>query len=221
MNETVLHSPIGVRIADLENQLPDIPVEFAGPFRQGIEQRRHRGTVFFAEIVGRMTIYRSTIDDAIYPSKDGNFANHVDIESKGIELEWEQKLGDTFRWLTNVSYIETEDERSKRQDHQSHGISNWLGNIILFYEPHPDLLYTSRLNYVGERNAPTGEDIDGYTIFDVTVSFFNVIHEGLTFRIGIHNLFDDDVIYLTDHAHSLTKDKYKGRTVWAQLSYDF
>lgn len=51
--------------------------------------------------VGRVALYYSEIDDGIFPKAGGGFDNHVDIDSKGVELEWEQKLGEMLRWQAN------------------------------------------------------------------------------------------------------------------------
>ncbi len=73
---------------------------------------------------------------------------------------------------------------------------------------------------MGDRHAPEGW-IDGYDTVDLTVSRLDVVKKGITLRGGVKNMFDDNIVYLTDRQGNLFKDAFGGRTWWLQVSYDF
>lgn len=170
--------------------------------------------------VGRMTLYYSEIEDGIFQKAGGGFGNHVDIDSKGAELEWEQKLGQMLRWQANLSYNDTWDGRSAAGGHESPGIAAWLGNLALFVQPAAKLMLTGRLLHVGDRYT-TGGRIAGYDTVDLSVSRMDLWKAGLTLRAGVKNVFDDTIVYLTQRPDGLSEDEFRGHTWWLQLSYDF
>jgi outer membrane receptor for ferrienterochelin and colicins len=170
--------------------------------------------------VGRVTLYYSEIDNGIYHASGGGFDNIVDIYSKGVEVEWEQRLGETFRWQANLSYNDTWDGRSTANGHESPGIAAWLGNLACFVQPAAKLLVTGRLLHVGNR-YPSDGPLEGYDTVDLTVSRMDLWRDGVTLRVGVKNIFDDTRVYLTQLPDSLTEDEYRGRTWWLQIAYDF
>ncbi len=170
--------------------------------------------------VGRLTLYYSRIDDGIYRDAGGGYTNSVGIESKGIEVEWEQRLGDGFRWLANISYVDARDGRSgPSADDQSLGVADWLGNLVFFLQPLPEYMVTGRFLYVGDRHTLDGW-IEGYESLDLTVSRMDLWVKGLTARIGVKDLFDHTIKYVTSRPNGLTEDEFPGRTFWLQVSYD-
>ncbi len=170
--------------------------------------------------VGRVTLYSSEIDDGIFRQIDGGAGNIVDIASKGVEVEWEQQLGEKFRWQANLSYNDTWDGRSDADGHESPGIAAWLGNLAFFLQPSPRLLLTGRLLHVGDRFASDGH-FDGYDTVDLTLSRKDLWKPGVTLRLGVKNILDDEIVYITQRAINLNEDEFRGRTWWLQLSYDF
>ncbi len=173
------------------------------------------------EMVGRVTLFHSKIADGIYSDGAGSNENNVDIESKGVELEWEQALGEKFRWLANLSYADTTDERSGNAgDNESLGTADWLGNLAVFWKPLPKYMLTCRLLYVGERHTTEGMK-DGYETVDLTLSRTDLFKKGLGLRVGVKNLFDEPVIYLTERATGLFQNEFCGQTFWLQVFYEF
>jgi iron complex outermembrane receptor protein len=169
--------------------------------------------------VGRVTLYYSKIDDGIYGTP-GDYGNIVDIEAKGVEMEWEQRIGEKFRWQANLSYNDAWDGRSTASGHEPTGVADWLGNLAFFVQPAAKLMLTARLLHVGDRHTPDGR-FDGYDAVDLTVSRSDLWKEGVTLRFGVKNILDDKIVYLTDLPSGLSEDKFTGRTWWLQLSYDF
>lgn len=172
--------------------------------------------------VGRVTLYYSQIDNGIFGGRGGMFDNSVEIGSKGVEVEWEQQLSQKFRWLANISYNDTSDERYINQTggDESPGIADWLGNLAIFLQPQPKLMVTVRLLHVGDRNGTDG-DVEGYDSVDFTVSRTDFLKKGITLRGGVKNCFDETIVYTTQRAIHLGEDEFRGRTWWLRLSYDF
>ncbi len=140
--------------------------------------------------VGRMTLYYSEIDDGIFRKSGGGYGNSVDIDSKGAELEWEQKLGQMLRWQANLSYNDTWDGRYAPGGDESPGIAAWLGNLALFVQPAAKLMLAGRLLHVGDRYT-TDSRVPGYDTVDLSVSRTDLWKAGLTLRVGVKNVFDD------------------------------
>ena len=171
--------------------------------------------------VGRVTLYYSEIDKGLFAP--GNiFENIAEIGSKGVEMEWDQQINEKFRWLANVSYVDTWDNRwiDQATTIPSPGVSQWLGNMAFFLQPVPKLMLTGRLLYVGDMHALDGW-VKGYETVDVTLSRKDLWKKGITLRGGVKNVFDNTVIYTTMRPHGLSEDEFCGCTWWLQLSYDF
>ena len=173
-----------------------------------------------AKSVGRVTLYNSEIDDGIFGKSGGGFGNIIDIEAKGAEVEWEQQLNGKFRWQANLSYNDTWDGRSTLNDHESPGITAWLGNLAFFFQPTAKLMLAGRLLHVGDRYAAGGRK-DGFDTVDLTVSRTDFWKDGLTLRIGVKNILDDKVVYITEQPSGTLVEEFPSRTWWLQLSYDF
>lgn len=171
--------------------------------------------------VGRVTLYYSKIDNGIFSEGDQIFTNVKDIESKGAEIEWEQKITEKLRLLANVSYIKTDDERwSEQGSDDSPGVANWLSNLAFFFEPLPKLMVTGRWLHVGDQYSTDG-NVDGYDTVDLTLSRRDLFLKRLSLKGGVKNIFNDTVIYTTKRPHNFTEDEFQGRSFWVQLSYEF
>jgi iron complex outermembrane receptor protein len=170
--------------------------------------------------VGRLTLYYSEIEDGIFQKSGGGYGNIVEIDSKGAELEWEQKLGEMLRWQANLSYNDTWDGRSTAGGHESPGVASWLGNLALLVQPAAKLVLAGRLLHVGDRYTTDGR-VAGYNTLDLSISRMDLWKAGLTLRVGVKNAFDDTIVYLTQRPDGLFEEEFRGRTWWLQLSYDY
>lgn len=174
------------------------------------------------DTVGRATLFHSDISN-LYLTENGNYVGQGDARLQGIELEWEQRFGSTWKLLSNVSYNDTLD---KIRGGPFTGAARWLGNLAVFYRPRSDLLLTGRWQYVGKRernaNDPRDEPLDGYDNIALTLNWFDVGAKGLTLRAGVTNLLGEDIRSpapaLTYREDYLLDDE---RTWWAQLSYEW
>ena len=173
-------------------------------------------------LVGRVTLFYSEIDDGLYVNQNNVFGNYVDIESKGVELEWEQQLGEGFRWQANVTYVDTWDGRTDASnDYNALGVAEWLANLVFFLQPRPNLIMTGRVKHVGERHTPEGQTDDGYNRVDVTLSRTDLFKPDLTLRLGIANIFNDSIDYLLQRPDRFQVSEYGGRACWIEMSYNF
>jgi len=174
--------------------------------------------------VGRTTIFYSKLKDMIENfNEDGvrGIRNIGKIRLQGVELEWEQKLWSNWKAVANLSYVDAKDVTD---DHKVGGSADWLGNFILTGKIKKDLVIATRYLYVGDRNRDSSDNrdkLDGYNILNATLSHFNLGMKGFTARVGVQNLFDDDV-----RAPSLPRTYVDdlprpGRTWWAHISFEF
>ncbi len=189
---------------------------------------------------GRITLFYSELEDNIeYPKYADTlggggelvqYINAVDtITTKGIEAEFRHTLGKGFLLDMNISYTVAEDEKGEPLD----GATDWLGNIGLLYSPFEDYSLALQYRYVGEWHRTPDDDrddLDAYNTFDITANIFNLFTKGLTFRCGIKNLLDADIVYpapvYKDEAGNIGytyPDDFpsQSREWWVQLSYDF
>ncbi len=171
------------------------------------------------EAVARITGYYSEIDGSLLVTPGGS-GNNVGIDSKGVEMEWEQQINAHFRWLANISYNDTSDGRNWQADNTPIGVADWLGNLAFYLKPAAKFMLTGRLLYVGDRHIANGY-VGGYSNVDFTLSRMDLVRQGITLRVGIKNLCNDANTYLTERLTGLMTDEFQGRTGWMQLSYDF
>ena len=188
----------------------------------------------------RITLFYSELEDNIeYPKYADalggggelvQYRNADDtITTKGIEAEFRHTLGKGFLLDMNISYTATKDEEGEPLN----GATDWLGNMGLLYSPLEDYSLALQYRYVGEwHRAPDDDrdDLDACNTFGITANIFNLFIKDLSFRCGIKNLFDADIVYpapvYKDGEGNIGytyQDDFPGhgREWWAQLSYDF
>ena len=81
-------------------------------------------------------------------------------------------------------------------------------------------MVSGRFQYVGDRDGSVNESINGYKSIDLTVSRMDFVKKGITLRAGVKNIFNDEILYLTQFPSGLGEDEFYGRTFFLQLSYD-
>lgn len=191
-----------------------------------------------ADTDGRITFFHSEIKDLKtydYDRGGGGFAINT-VESArmtGVELEFERQLTNTLKLNSNLSYVDTEYSNpntslsiSRRDGLEIRGSANWLGNLGLIYTPWKDISMAADYHYVGKRHRwyddYSRDKLDAYGTVDVTLNIRNFFRDNLTFRAGVKNLFNADVVDPSFH-EVLYKDDLPraGRNGWVQLSYIF
>lgn len=189
-----------------------------------------------ADTDGRITFFHSEIKDLqTYDWSGYGFGTNT-VESasiKGVELEFERQLTNTLKLNSNLSYVDTEYSNpntwlsiSRVDGLEIRGSANWLGNLGLIYTPWKDISMAADYHYVGKRHRwyddYSRDKLDAYGTVDVTLNIRNFFRDNLTFRAGVKNLFNADVVYPSFH-EDLYKDDLPraGRNGWVQLSYIF
>jgi len=71
-----------------------------------------------------------------------------------------------------------------------------------------------------EVSLPLEKKIDGYNNLDFTLNLFKVLHKKITFRAGVKNILDEEILFFDTRPETTDAIEYPGRTWWAQLSYD-
>ena len=181
----------------------------------------------FAEGVGRVTLFHSELDDLIYENNLARYFNAPGVvRTRGVELELERQLGDELKLTANLSLDEATDDDAA-------WAAQVLAGVGLIYQPTSDRTLSLQWNHVGDRGREAADargDLDGYDTVDLTGSVRGLFGGGVTLRLGINNLFDDDVRYpagltgdLLGNVFASYQDDYPrpGRYVWAQLSAEF
>ena len=153
------------------------------------------------------------------PGPPPAFGNGAKANSRGVEVEWEQRLSEKLKWSANLSYADASDTRSQSGlEGTPNGLAHWLGNVAVVGRPRRDLLVTGHLYRVGARATEAG-DVDGYSAIDLSVSAFHLGAKGLTLRASIKNVLDDKVRYLLGLPSGTAVDEHDGRSWRLQLSY--
>ncbi len=194
----------------------------------------------------RVTVFYSEVKDLQaydWDRKGYNYSFVLDTvknaEMKGVELEFERQLTDSFKLEANLSYVDTKyrapnphasikypDKNGFSTDGEKmQGSATWLSNFDLIYEPREDITLDLRHRYVGECHGwydDPRDKLEYYQTVDFTINVYNLFLDGLTLRAGVKNLFDEDAAYPSFH-EDLYEDDYPraGRNFWGLLSYNF
>lgn len=180
-----------------------------------------------ADATARVTAFRSKIDDLIYlilpPPADGSptsFNNVNQADSRGVELEWEQKLGNHFDLLGNLSYVDTSDTRSTSGPRGDSAVAaDWIANVGAIWRPTADLSVGMRWLHVGDRAAFSGT-LDGYDNVDLTVGW-RPSAAPWEIQLGVRNALDDEIDYPFALPFATDSQFFAPRTYWLRLSWNF
>jgi outer membrane receptor for ferrienterochelin and colicins len=206
-------TPTYFELYDLEGNKSDLESEQINSYEVGYIYKNNN-------LLSRVTLFYSKLDQLIVTEGHG-YKNDAETKTKGIELEWEQKLNKYFKWSANLSYTDAKDGFGKdnKKTKANAGTSDWLGNLNLYLQPKDNMLMTLQYYYVGEQTT-IGDNIDGYNNLDFTLSLFQLLHKKITFRAGVKNLLDDEILFFDTRPDATEAIEYPGRTWWAQISYD-
>jgi iron complex outermembrane receptor protein len=145
--------------------------------------------------IGRATAFYYELNDLIAIDTDTRLYENVgDVHARGVELELVKQLGQMAKIDGNVSYARADDVSGNR----IYGVAEFMGNLGLIYKIMTDLNFNAQYRYVGDR-ARQAEDsreyLQGFSLFDVTLSKANLFFDGVTLRAGVKNFFDETVVY--------------------------
>lgn len=166
----------------------------------------------------RTTLFASRISDLIRHINRGRFENVHDVDSQGIELDFEHNPRLGIRWLGNLSYVEATNTSNSQP---LEGSIRWLGNLGFNWQPRSRYSTTIRYQYVGERfRAPDDrrDKLGGYSIINLHGLIHDFLSPGLSLRLGINNLFDKDTFNPAPTGTYINDYPAPGREIWLQLS---
>lgn len=178
----------------------------------------------------RSTLFNIQVDNLIefhlQPGQPPEWRNRGDVNSSGIELEWEQQLNREWQWLANLSYSDAEDKFEA--DQTLVGSVEWLGNLGLRWSASPRQQHSIWVNHVGTQEGwdsirpNRATEFDDYTTVDYCFSLTRVAGmEGLSLIASINNLTDREYSVLANPAQYPYGLPQGGRSGRLQLAYDF
>lgn len=149
-----------------------------------------------AASVGRVTLYRSKLDDMIFPNpRSPRFGNSREATSEGIEVEWSQQITPSFKLLANVSWADTEDDRGPGGFvHESWATADWMGDLALLWRPSQRTVVGLNWNHVAERDS--SPRTTRFELVDLTFTAHDVVRNGVDLRVGVKNVFDETTSYV-------------------------
>lgn len=163
----------------------------------------------------RATAFRTNLDAMIFPRM--GFRNGDEARATGFELEWQQQIGSRLKTSADLSFVDAQDSRNQAAELQrSPASAEWLGNLAVSWRMTRQAALTARWSHVGDRIAP---EFPGYDLVDLTLSRRDLLLRGLQLRLGVKNLFDDDVVYPQVLPERNLPLRFPGRSVWVQLSW--
>ena len=174
-------------------------------------------------LTGEITLFHSEMNDLINSVVNSQTfisspVNIDTIKTVGAEMALHCKIVNPLSLDTNVSYA-----RSIEGETQL-GEINWLGNVGLVYRPYHNYVTSLSYGYVGERkriDEDPRSNLSAYNTVDLTFGIEKLYVEGLKFRAGVKNIFDEDVRFPASYT-SYPKDyDAPGREWWAGIAYNF
>ncbi|GAB6040724.1 hypothetical protein JCM17961_13980 [Endothiovibrio diazotrophicus] len=180
--------------------------------------------------VGRLTLFNSRLKDRIFENNLAVFSNTSGARTRGVELELERQLGPKWKVNANLTLASTEEDLTGEA---MPGAAQRLLNLGLIYRPAAEMTWAAQWRYVGGRERQMGDTrakIGDYHTLGVTGTFAHLAGSGLTLRVGVDNLLDEEVRYpaaltgdLLGNVFPSYADDYPqpGRYLWAQVGYDF
>ncbi|WP_323813527.1 TonB-dependent receptor [Cellvibrio sp. NN19] len=179
----------------------------------------------------RATLFESQVSDLIEyritPGQRPKWHNLGEIDSQGVELEWQQTLGRNWNWFANISYVDAQDPLDV--DQKLLGSVDWLGNLGVTWNSDQQLSHAFNLRYVGEQEGwelqtrtPPTDRFDDYVLLDYTLSVHRLFAQrDLELKAGVKNLADqhyNTVPTPSQYPRGLPNGE---RTWWAELEYGF
>ncbi len=180
----------------------------------------------------RLTLYRTEVKDLIEffiePGRPPAWRNRGDIETRGAELEWAQRIGRSVQWWANLAYVEAEDHLD--DDRRLLGAVDWLAGFGLGWHPDSRITHTLGVNYVGEQEGwelrrartPQRERFDDYVTLDYALTLDDLLgRDGLTVAAGVRNLTDQHYASVATPAQFPDGLPHGEREFWLRAEYRF
>lgn len=174
-----------------------------------------------------VTLFNSEVDkfvefvNALPPANLNGFRNTDSAEMHGIELELKHHLSKTLDIDANISYLDSND---KSTDAPLPGSTDWIANLGVNYQPISKTNVSIQYHYIDDTYREfddTRDKLGAYSTTNATLSLTSVYGEDISIRLGIKNVFDQDVKYPAPMLTYLDDYPRAGRQWWLQMVYDF
>jgi outer membrane receptor for ferrienterochelin and colicins len=177
----------------------------------------------------RLTLFHTHVSDLIEynitPGRRPVWRNRGDIESRGLELEWQQQFGREWEWRSNVSLIKAEDFLDT--DRRLLGAVGQMANNTLTWHASRSFFHTLSWQYIGEqegweiRTRQTQEDrFPDYSLINYSLQWQDVLGTpGLLITLAGRNLKNVEfrsAAYPSQYPQGLP---HGGRTLSLELEY--
>lgn len=177
---------------------------------------------------GRLILFQSDLTDPIVFGEDeGGYINSDDARLRGVEFEYQLRLGPRVRIDANLSYV---DAVTRTTGQALPGGTDMLGNLAVLWKPLDPWTAALQLRYVGDRiraESDGGSSLAGYIMLDLTLNYQRP-GPGFFAHVGVKNLTDEDVRYPDlptsfDGVDLPYVDGYPrpGRRWWLSVGYRF
>ncbi|MCG8612397.1 MAG: TonB-dependent receptor [Pseudomonadales bacterium] len=180
--------------------------------------------------VFRTTLFRTHVEDliefVIIPGRMPALLNRGELNSYGVEFEWQQRINHTWDILANVSYVHTKDEMT---DEEVVGAVDWMGNLGVTWQTLPQVEQGALLQYRGQQlgynvrlRLPPDRTLPEYWTLNYSVAWQPLTqYPGFKVSGTVKNVFDEEYAVVSAGPTYPLGLPQLGRTWWAELSYQF
>lgn len=169
-----------------------------------------QATLFFNDI-------KNLIDRDLDPYFDGSstiiqYENVDRVETKGIELEGDLDITDSWYLTANATYTDAKD---KSDDSDISYTPEWLANLNLNWSATNNLGLFTGVNYTGKQKDGSDNELDGYAVIDLGGAYN--ISDNFSIKAGVTNLTDERL----DQTNQDYENTEVGRSFYAKLDFEF
>ncbi|GAB3013641.1 TonB-dependent receptor plug domain-containing protein [Bowmanella dokdonensis] len=180
----------------------------------------------------RSTLFHTKVSDLIeYFQRPGQrplWRNHGELDTQGLELEWQQDINRNWQWLANLSYVDAED-RLEQGEGELLGAVNWLGNLGITWRSDAYATHQLWLRHVGQQEGwditlrtPVTREFDAHTTLDYSLTMDKLFNQdGLSLTASINNLTNKEYDIVPNPLQYPQGLPFGGRRAYVQLQYQF
>jgi outer membrane receptor for ferrienterochelin and colicins len=152
----------------------------------------------------RLTLFHTHVSDlieySIIPGQRPVWRNRGDIETRGLELEWQQQFGRDWEWRSNVSLIKAEDFLDP--DRRLLGAVGQMANNTLTWHASRSFCHSLSWQYTGEQE---GWEINTRLAQEDRFPAYSLINYSLQWR----DVLDTPGFLITLAGRNLTNAEYR------------
>lgn len=161
----------------------------------------------------RATVYDARLDDRIGPVMD-RFDNRADAESRGLELDLEQRLGPRWKWLAAMAWTDSVGAGDAQgANNEITGVARWTGSMGLLWTPGDHHLGLN-WRFADKRPQIPIDQPERYDLIDFSYERRGLLGRGSRLSIGVQNLLDEQATYFASSPTGLRAFAFEERVVW-------